>query len=222
MHNKLLIFLLICFCFSACKEQKNMLIDEQAAGEIVDQFTDEIIISEVNENEDHTQPAKKERITSYSYDLPPDIVDETNDQEYDGDLYFFNLNVNDSIETVKKKLESHGCEFEEGTDNYIGLHKIWNKGMILEERININFIICFYNKKLYSFTKGSLSLEEAQAICTYYGRDFDVSTLKFPQSFVIKKADWELKICNDGDMNGLIIYNPEIAKKIQEINSKFE
>ncbi|MCR5614474.1 hypothetical protein [Treponema sp.] len=166
-------------------------------------------------NESVQQLARKERITKYSHNpMPEDIVYDLSDSDYDGDLYFFDLKIKDSIETVREKLTKQGYEFEEGYNNYLQLYKIWNKGMIPEERINMNFMFCFYKNKLYAFDKWSLSLEEAQKICNYHGGHFDVSLLKCTQYYKMQKSNWIICICNNGDLNILSIYDDVAASEV--------
>lgn len=145
-----------------------------------------------------------------------DVVDEKIDPEFEGNLYFFDLTINDSIDTVKEKLRQHGCEFEDGTDEEIGLTTIWNKDLSLIEKTDLDFMITFHEGELYGFTKWSLSLEEAQNICNFYGRDFDVTELKLNQGYTIKKGNWEVEIGNEGNMNTLRFFNPEAYEIIRK------
>lgn len=212
MHNKLFLMFIIFLFLVSCKENNNSKQKNHENENIA-------LISEKenNKNESDIQPIKKERISKRSYgEIPEDIIDEIYDVEYDGDLYFFELNINDSPETVKVKLTKQGYEFEEEYDNYLKIHAIWNKGMIQEERINMNFMICFYKNKLYSFDKYSLSLEEAQCICNHFGSDFDVSLLKLPQYYKIKKKNWIISIGNNRNMNVLSIYDDVVTNQVTE------
>ena len=219
MRNKLIFLLIAICCITGCN--KKQIVSEQKTGnELQNEVTE---VEAVKEGDAEEQPKKKERITTnpgnFTY---ADILAENVDSEYDGNLYFFDLSINDSIETVKEKLTKLGYEFEEGYDSYLKVHEIWNKGMIREERINMNFMISFYKNKLYSFSKWSLSLEEAQKICDYYGGDFDIALLKMPQYYKIQKSNWIVVIGNNGDMNVLSIYDDVAADEVAEIYMTLE
>lgn len=220
MRNKLIMFLLIIFCcLIGCKSKKQITAEYNTESDIQNEISED----ESKEESAVEQPQKKERITTNPGNFThADIFAENVDTEYDGDLYFFDLNINDSIETVREKLTKLGYEFEEGYDSYLKIHKIWNKEMIREERINMDFMISFYKNKLYSFSKWSLSLEEAQEICDYYGGDFDIALLKMPQYYKIQKSNWIVVIGNNGDMNVLSIYDDVAADEVAEIYKTLE
>lgn len=154
---------------------------------------------------------------NYEYE----IIDPKDGCEFDGDMHFFGLRASDSFETAKAKLMQSNCNFESGTD-YAGVSKIWNKGIIIEEWENMDFILHFFDKRLYSLTKWSLNKQEAQHICDYYGRNFDVSTLKSPQYYIIKEGDWIVDIGNNRSMYVVTIYNKKIAETVKKLYDSFD
>lgn len=162
-------------------------------------------------------------------DYEYEIIDQEENGYFDGNMYFFDLNVSDSIEMVKEKLAHNNCAFEEGTD-YAGVHKIWNKGIVIEEWENMDFMLEFYNGSLVKFTKWDISLEQAQTICNCYGKNFDVSSLKNPQSYTFKKGKYLVSIGNIGYYDALhkrnfyVLYitDSSLFERVQEIYNSFE
>ncbi|WP_318677852.1 hypothetical protein [Treponema sp.] len=168
-----IIFIILSIVSCAKKDEKTNISEETEEIIITSDILDTENIGEENSNIEN----KKE--------FPP-AIEGKSDVYFDGSMYFWDLNVNDAPEKIKEKLIANNCDFEDGTD-YADVYKIWNKGIMMEEWLNLNFMLSCYKGKLFNFTKWNISLQELQDICNFYGQDFDVLTLQNPQYYIFKK-----------------------------------
>lgn len=212
---KLLLIIFILINVSGCRKKTDtiMLTEKQ------DEIESSSIETQTQKNDNDLTEEKNE-------DYPPPDLYGTVDVNYNGSLYFWDLDIHDSIDTVKEKLSLNGLEFEDGID-YAGVHKIWNKGIMIQEWENLNFVISYYNQHLVSFIKYNVSIQELQKICQYYGESFDVSTLKYQQIYFFKRGEYEISVGNLGypdkrDLYVFTIRNFELAKNVREIYDSFE
>lgn len=218
MH-RIKLFAIICILInvSGCRKKTDIPILTEKQNEID---------SAVTETEIQKNDADLAKENNENYPLELIGSEEVN---YDGSLYFWNLNTDDDIDTVKEKLNSHDCKFEEGTD-YANVYKIWNKGIIIEEWENLDFMITYYNQNLVTFTKWNISLQELQKICQFYGESVDVSKLKNPQYYIFRRGNYEISVGNEGyydalhkgDLFVLYITNSELAKQVQKKYDSFD
>ena len=197
--NKIFLVLLIIGIFS-CRnktEQNNLKNQNNIQG-----------THSINETKDAEYSSIPEINTVY----PPD---------FSCDTCYWGICLNDSIQLVKEKLYENNIEFEEGID-YAGVLKIWNKGMIIEEGINQNFMVSFYGEELYAFTKENISLEDAKKICMHYEDQFDVSTLEKYQCHIIREDKYEFSLWNVGSCYSFSIKNLLMSKQLKKIYDSFE
>lgn len=203
--------ILFFFILSGCNKSlccKNQMYDENTAK------GDETGISTV---EDELKEVK----TVTEEFFPAEIYDKNEYLSFNENLYFWNLSINDSKDKIKEVLTRNYLDYDEGTD-YAGVYTIYNKDLMLDEWMNLDFMFNFYNDKLYGFTKWSLSLEEAQVLCDYYGAHYDVSTLKNPQCYYIRQSDWVIGIGHYGNMYVLSIFNETISEKLDNLYLLYE
>ena len=153
-------------------------------------------VKEKTKEEDHTQQNEIQNgsddkvleTTSYA----PVIIDNLSLDN----IYFYNIKINDSVEVIKEKLKLSGKEISEGTD-YAGIYKIWNKDMLLEERINLGFLVWCYKNQIVSFTEFDVSLEKCQEILLKLDTNFNLSKLRYMDSISFVIQDWIIEFFRD-------------------------
>lgn len=141
--------------------------------------------------------------------------------DFSCDTCYWGICFNDSIQLVRERLSENNIEFEEGID-FAGVYKIWNRGMIIEEGINLNFMICFYGDEFYAFTKENIPLEDAKKICMHYEDSYDVSTLEKYQRHIIMEDKYEFSLWNVGSYYSFSIKNLLLSEQLQKIYDGFE
>lgn len=136
-------------------------------------------------------------------------------------IYFYDIKINDSIAVVKEKLKLSGKEISEGTD-YVGIYKIWNKDMILEERINLGFLVWCYKNQIASFTEFDVSLEKCQEILSELNTSFDLSKLQYMDSISFVIQDWIIEFFRDEKSYTYCVYCNSMIDEINKLYSEYE
>lgn len=133
----------------------------------------------------------------------------------------YDINVQDDAVLAKEKLIDKGKKVSDGTD-YAGVYKIWNTDMILEENINMDFMICFYKNKLTSVTKFNMNLEECNNILSHYSIGYDLSALKNNTQIVFSFENWSLEFYRYDNCFIYEIRNEILAEEVQEVYMEYQ
>lgn len=133
----------------------------------------------------------------------------------------YDLNVQDDAVLAKEKLIDKGKKVSDGTD-YAGVYKIWNTDMILEENINMDFMICFYKNKLTSVTKFNMNLEECNNILSHYSIEYDLSALKNIELIEFTFDDWYFGFQKIDDGFTYYIENKTLIEELQEVYMEYQ
>lgn len=123
----------------------------------------------------------------------------TKECSFNGNTYIYNINVNDTPEIVKSKLKKGFIEGE----NFINKNYfISNTDINSVSREKLDYVINFYDNKIASIIKYSLSLKECQKYCKKLNIKKDITILeKYPEQFIkIQDGAWDIIIIKVEDI----------------------
>ena len=195
-YLKILVLILISILLFSCVKEKTKEEDHTQQNEIQNGSDDKVL-----------------ETTSYA----PVIIDNLSLDN----IYFYNIKINDSVEVIKEKLKLSGKEISEGTD-YAGIYKIWNKDMLLEERINLGFLVWCYKNQIVSFTEFDVSLEKCQEILLKLDTNFNLSKLRYMDSISFVIQDWVIEFFRDEKSYTYCEYCNSMIDEINKLYSEYE
>lgn len=146
-------------------------------------------------------------------------LDDIKDLFNNGNLQYYDLSVFDDAISAKLKLENHNKIIMYGVD-FIGVEVLYPKDQILEENINLDFLLKIYENELYFFKKFRITNDELKLLINHFKESGTSEIIGSYTKYYIENKELLFRLSVRKQKGDLVIINKKykviIEKKYKE------